>query len=95
VAFAGVILASVYTLRAFIRAMHNRAGPKVESREMSLGDGLAIVPAVVVIVALAVYPQFPLARSKDSVARSLTNAEQAANPSTSAASATPAQGGTP
>ena len=36
VAFTGVALASVYTLRLFIRAMHNRTGPDVESREISL-----------------------------------------------------------
>ena len=30
VAFTGVVLASVYTLRLFIRAMHNRVGPHVE-----------------------------------------------------------------
>ena len=35
VAFTGVVLASVYSLRLFIRAMHNRVGPSVESREMS------------------------------------------------------------
>src|SRR5205085_10205480 len=32
VAFTGVVLASVYMLRAFIRTMHNRVGPKVSAR---------------------------------------------------------------
>ena len=36
VAFTGVVLASVYTLRLFIRAMHNRVGAEVESREIAL-----------------------------------------------------------
>ncbi len=39
VAFAGVAMAAVYALRMFIRAMHNRTGPKVASREMSWTDG--------------------------------------------------------
>ncbi len=62
VAFTGVVLASVYTLRAFIRMVHNRVGPGVESREMSLADGLVLVPLVAVILFLAVYPQFALKR---------------------------------
>jgi hypothetical protein len=39
VAFTGVALASVYTLRLFIRAMHNRDGPQVMSREMTSATG--------------------------------------------------------
>ena len=39
IAFSGVVMASVYALRLFIRAMHNRVGPKVESREISIRDG--------------------------------------------------------
>ena len=35
VAFIGVVLASVYTLRLFIRSMHNRVGPHVTSREIA------------------------------------------------------------
>ena len=32
---AGVVMASVYALRLFIRAMHNRVGPTVDSREIA------------------------------------------------------------
>ena len=39
IAFAGVVMASVYALRLFIRAMHNRVGPGVDSREIALRDG--------------------------------------------------------
>jgi NADH-quinone oxidoreductase subunit M len=60
VAFTGVVLASVYMLRAYIGAMHNRVGPKVTSREMSLRDLAVIAPLVLVIVAIALYPQLPL-----------------------------------
>jgi NADH-quinone oxidoreductase subunit M len=62
VAFTGVALASVYTLRAFIRMTHNRVGPRVESRELSFADGVVLVPLVAVILFLAVYPQFALNR---------------------------------
>ena len=32
IAFAGVVMASVYALRMFIRAMHNRVGPNGRRR---------------------------------------------------------------
>ena len=67
IASVGVVLASVYMLRAFIGAMHNRVGPKVESREIGLWDGAVVVPLVVCILGLSLYPQLPLARSEDSV----------------------------
>ena len=60
VAFIGVALAAVYALRFYIRAMHNRVGPLVEARELSLRDGLVVVPMMLVVVALALYPQFAL-----------------------------------
>jgi NADH-quinone oxidoreductase subunit M len=62
VAFTGVVLASVYMLRAFIRMVHNRVGPEVESTEMTMRDGFVLVPVVAVILFLAVYPQFALKR---------------------------------
>jgi NADH-quinone oxidoreductase subunit M len=63
IAFTGVGLASVYTLRLFTRAVHNRAGAGTESREMGFTDGLVLVPLVAVILFLAVYPQFVLKRT--------------------------------
>src|SRR5204863_7110980 len=57
IAFTGVVLASVYMLRAFIRTLHNRAGERVESREIGLADALVVAPLVAVILAIAVYPQ--------------------------------------
>jgi len=67
IAFSGVVMASVYALRLFIRAMHNRVGSGVDSREISLRDGAVLVPLVLVIVFLALYPQFALHRSEASV----------------------------
>jgi len=57
VASTGVILASVYALRMYIRAMHNRTGPAVTSFDLSWRDALVIAPLVLVILAFAVYPQ--------------------------------------
>ncbi|MGI9097304.1 MAG: complex I subunit 4 family protein [Solirubrobacteraceae bacterium] len=68
VASTGVVLASVYALRLFIATMHNRTGPAVESRELSLRDGLVVVPLVLAIIAIALYPQFALERSEKTVA---------------------------
>jgi NADH-quinone oxidoreductase subunit M len=60
VASIGVILASVYALRMYIRSMHNRVGPKVASFEMTARDGLVLVPLVLAIIAFALYPQLAL-----------------------------------
>jgi NADH-quinone oxidoreductase subunit M len=57
VASTGVILASVYALRMYIRSMHNRQGPAVTSIEMTLRDAVVIVPLVLAIIAFALYPQ--------------------------------------
>jgi NADH-quinone oxidoreductase subunit M len=76
IAFTGVALASVYTLRMFIRAMHNRTGPEVESREMSFGDGLVLVPLVAVILFFALYPQLALDKAERSVTGSIAAAKE-------------------
>jgi NADH-quinone oxidoreductase subunit M len=70
IAFTGVALASVYMLRAFIRMMHNRVGPAVASTEIALRDGLVLVPLVLAILAMAVYPQVALNKSKSAVSGS-------------------------
>jgi NADH-quinone oxidoreductase subunit M len=71
IAFTGVVLASVYALRLFIRTMHNRVGAGVESREISLRDGAVLAPLVLVILALALYPQLALHKSEQSVYRAV------------------------
>ncbi len=67
IAFAGVVGAAVYALRIYIGAMHNRVGPKVASREIVFAEAAPIVPLVLVILALAFYPQFGLRRSEPTV----------------------------
>jgi NADH-quinone oxidoreductase subunit M len=59
----GVVLAAVYMIRFFQRAMHGPAGAHAESRELALGPELAVIaPLVLVILALGVYPNFLLHR---------------------------------
>ena len=93
---AGVILASVYMLRAYIRTMHGPAGGGVESREIAPADALVVVPLVAAIVALAFYPQLPLARSQAAVTGAVRTAQLIAAPPRSAgADATRPQGRPP
>src|SRR5579863_1755092 len=73
IAFAGVVMASVYALRVFIRAMHNRVGAHVQSREMSWRDGLVLAPFLAAIALFAVYPQLQLGRSQKSVTAAIAH----------------------
>jgi NADH-quinone oxidoreductase subunit M len=67
IASVGVILASVYALRFYIRSMHNRVGPRVTSFDLRWSDGLVLVPLVLVILAFAVYPQRALSSGQQAV----------------------------
>jgi NADH-quinone oxidoreductase subunit M len=80
IAFAGVVMASVYALRLFIGAMHNRVGQRVSSREITLLDGAVLVPLVAVILFLALYPQLALHRSEGSVRAAVASAHAALEP---------------
>ena len=77
IAFAGVIMASVYALRLFIRTMHNRVGAKVKTRELTWADGLVLAPLVAALLYLAFYPQGALRRSEGSVKSSLAATQTA------------------
>ena len=71
IAFTGVVGAAVYALRAFIGAMHNRLGMRVDSREIGFRDLAGLVPLVALILALAFYPQFVLRRTEPTVKSTL------------------------
>jgi NADH-quinone oxidoreductase subunit M len=64
VASIGVVLASVYMLRFFIRSMHNRVGSEVESRDLRIGELAVIAPLVCLIIGLGIYPQLVLGRTE-------------------------------
>jgi NADH-quinone oxidoreductase subunit M len=80
IGFSGVVMASVYALRLFIRSMHNRAGTRVRSYDIGVLDGAVLVPMIGVIVFLAFYPQLALHRSERSVKASVASAHLAASP---------------
>ena len=63
----GVALAAFYALRLYQRTMHNRLPDGVESREISLRDGVVLAPLVACIVALALWPGVILDRGEASV----------------------------
>jgi NADH-quinone oxidoreductase subunit M len=67
IAFTGVVGAAYYALRMFITSMHNRVGPRVASRDLRMADAAPVVALVVIILALAFYPQFGLRRSAPTV----------------------------
>jgi NADH-quinone oxidoreductase subunit M len=92
IAFSGVVMASVYALRLFIRAMHNRVHDGVDSREITLLDSGVLVPLVAVIIFFAVYPQLALSRSEGSVKAAVAPARAAMAPTTLAALPTTTRG---
>jgi NADH-quinone oxidoreductase subunit M len=83
-AFAGVVAASVYALRLFIRAMHNRVGEHVDSREITLRDAAVLVPIAAAIVFMALYPQLALKRSEASAKNAVASARAALAPASTA-----------
>jgi NADH-quinone oxidoreductase subunit M len=74
IASLGVVLASVYALRLFIRTMHNRVGPDVASRDLRLRDAVVLVPVVLLIVAFGLYPQLVLERGEKATAAAVAPA---------------------
>jgi NADH-quinone oxidoreductase subunit M len=77
VAFTGVVLASVYMLRMFIRSMHNRVAPNVDPRDIGVRDALVLVPLVLVILAISLYPQLPLEKGEQTIPGKVQAARQA------------------
>jgi NADH-quinone oxidoreductase subunit M len=77
IAFSGVVMASVYALRLFIRSMHNRLGPGARSHDLTLRDGAVLGPLIAVILFLAFYPQLALHRSEGSVTAAVARAHLA------------------
>jgi len=74
VAISGVAMAAYYALRLYQRTMHNRRPDGVESREISRRDGLVMVPLVLCILGLALYPNLILSRSEKSSAAAVAAA---------------------
>jgi len=71
IAITGVAMSAYYALRLYQQTMHNRL-PSVPnqgllSREIGLRDGLVLVPLVLCIIGLALYPQLILERTAPKV----------------------------
>jgi NADH-quinone oxidoreductase subunit M len=77
VASSGVALAAYYALRMYQRTMHNPLPEWVDSREISLRDGLIIVPLVLVTVVLAFCPQIILGDTEPAVDATVTVSQEA------------------
>jgi NADH-quinone oxidoreductase subunit M len=75
IAFLGVVGAAYYALRLYIRSMHNRVSPSVDSREISWREAIGVVPLVIVILVLALYPRFGLVRSERTVQETVAPAQ--------------------
>jgi NADH-quinone oxidoreductase subunit M len=67
VAISGVAMSAYYALRLYQSTMHNRKPDGLLSREIGLKDGLVLVPLVLCILALALYPQVILHRTAPTV----------------------------
>jgi NADH-quinone oxidoreductase subunit M len=74
VAISGVAMSAYYALRLYQRTMHNRSPEGLESREIDIRDGLVLVPLVLCIVGLALYPQLILKRTDPSVHQAVAKA---------------------
>lgn len=71
VASIGVALAAVYALRLFIRSGHNRVGPTIEPREGSRVELALMAVPVLLILALALYPQGTVDAAEEATARTV------------------------
>jgi NADH-quinone oxidoreductase subunit M len=71
VAAIGVALAAYYALRLYQRTMHDRSPEGLAAREIGLRDGLVLVPLVLCILGLALYPQLILKRTDASVQQAI------------------------
>lgn len=67
IASIGVPLAAVYMIRMFQKSMHNRETQEGKSRELDRTEFALLLPAVLILLALAIYPQFVVQRLEPSV----------------------------
>jgi NADH-quinone oxidoreductase subunit M len=77
VAISGVAMSAYYALRLYQRTMHNRLPDGIASREISLADGAVLVPLVLCILGLALYPQLILHRTDRSVQQAVAQTKDA------------------
>ncbi len=89
VAITGVAMSAYYALRLYQGAMHNRAPGGLLSREIGLRDALVLVPLVLCILGLALYPQLILERTAPSVEQTVAKVTGGEAPEAKLASTPP------
>jgi NADH-quinone oxidoreductase subunit M len=72
VAGIGIALAAFYAIRLYQGTMHGRRPEGVVSREISLRDGIVLVPLVLAIIALALHPGLVLEDGEQAVQQALS-----------------------
>jgi NADH-quinone oxidoreductase subunit M len=81
IAISGVAMSAYYALRLYQQTMHNRKPDGLLSREIGLRDGLVLVPLVLCILGLALYPQLILERTAPTVEKSVARVRDGETPS--------------
>ncbi len=89
VAITGVAMSAYYALRLYQQTMHNRAPEGLMSREIGVRDGLVLVPLVLCILGLALYPQLVLERTAPTVEQTVARVNGGDAPEARLASPTP------
>jgi NADH-quinone oxidoreductase subunit M len=84
IAISGVAMSAYYALRLYQQTMHNRQPSDQEgrlpSREIGLRDALVLVPLVLCILGLALYPQLVLERTAPTVEQTVAKVNAAEAP---------------
>jgi NADH-quinone oxidoreductase subunit M len=80
IAISGVAMSAYYALRLYQGTMHNRQPEGLLSREIGVRDALVLVPLVLCIVGLALYPQLILKRTNPSVEQTVAKVTGGAAP---------------
>jgi NADH-quinone oxidoreductase subunit M len=75
VAISGVAMSAYYALRLYQGTMHNRKPEGLLSREIGWRDAVVLVPLVLCILALALYPQMILKRTDPSVEQTVAKVQ--------------------
>ncbi len=85
IATVGIPLAAVYMLRFFQKSMHNREGGHENAREITAPELALLLPAVLLVLALAVYPQFLVERVEQGARTAVVAVDAAASSDTAQA----------
>lgn len=78
IATIGIALSAFYALRMYQRTMHNPLPDGADTREISIRDGLIVVPMVLILVVLAFCPQLVIHGSEPAVDSTIAVSQEAA-----------------